>query len=529
MSYTTIVFLFFLLATGVLYFSVPKKIQWGVLLAASMFFYILSCGVKTAFLLAAATVIYIGALIIQTIEDKFAIRKKELEKNQRKELRKKAERKKKIIAAASIILMILMIFSTKYFNFFGSIINQAMSASGIGHPIPVLKILMPLGISYYTLMGISYITDVYRKTITAERNPLMLLLFLCYFPHIIEGPFDRYAPLSNQFRQSHRPDYDRIKNGGIRLVWGLFKKFVIADRAGLIVNTVFSHEDMYSGSVFIIAILLYTLQIYTEFSGCMDMVCGTSQIFGITISENFKRPFFSRSINEFWRRWHITLGEWLKDYVFYPVSLSGHFKKINEKIRKHINSKYLLALIPSAYALFFVWFCNGLWHGASIKYIFYGLYYYILMMMGQAAKPLSDKCLAKLHVSRNSHGYHIFEVIRTCIIVCFGMMIFRSGSLSQACSVFTGIFTNFNISQIFSGALMVKGIHIWDYFILAISFMLLLTISYLQEKGMNIRETLSKQIIPIRWTIYIILLFSIIIFGAYGGNFANTTFIYGEF
>lgn len=529
MNYPTVTFMFFLLASGFVYFAVPKKLQWGVLLAVSMSFYILSCGSKTIFLLAATGIIYFAALGLQRYENIFSTKKEGLKRDDKKALKKSILRKKKTLVFISVSAVLMLLLGTKYFNFFGSIINNITGFADSGLSVPHLEILLPLGISYYTLMAISYVTDVYRGTVKAEKNPLMLLLFLCYFPHIIEGPFDRYGHLSDQFRAPHYMDYDRIKTGGIRMVWGLFKKFVIADRAGLIVSTVFADTSSCSGSVLLFAVLLYTLQIYAEFSGCMDIVCGTSQMFGIGIAENFKRPFFAGSINEFWRRWHMTLGTWLKDYIFYPISLSSHFKKINEKAKKHIKSKYLLTLLPSAYALFFVWFCNGLWHGASGKYIFYGLYYYIFMMLGQMIKPISDKLLSRFKISRGQGLYHILEVLRTWIIVCFGMLIFRSETLSQAGNIFIRIFSDFRISGISDGTLLSGGISGHDYIILALSFLLLFTVSLMQEKGIKMREQISQQFLPLRWTVYLILLFSVIIFGAYGGNFNNATLIYGEF
>lgn len=529
MSYATVTFLGALLATVCIYFIVPKKLQLYVLLTASLAFYMLSCGIRVIFLLLAAAVLYGSSLIIERLDAGFAAHKKAIDRDEIKTLKKKTQQRKKAAVFAAVTLTLLMLIGTKYFNFLGDIVNHICGFAGYGEPVPVLKILMPLGISYYTLMGISYITDRYRGTAYHYKNPLLLLLYLGYFPHIVEGPFDRYDSLCSQLREPHYFDYDNVKNGGIRFIWGIFKKVVVADRAGLIVNTIFSDTAAYSGSVELFAVILYTLQIYAEFSGCMDMVCGASQMLGIRISENFRRPFFSASINEFWRRWHITLGAWLKDYVFYPVSLSGHFKKLNSVLRKHISSRHLLTLLPNAYALFFVWFCNGLWHGASVKYIVYGLYYYVLMMLGLLLKPVTSRFLAFFHISKESAGYHAFEVIRTCVIVAFGMMIFRSETLGQAWNIFSDIFTDFNASQLFTEALLPKGISGWDYLIIGVSFLLLLAVSVLQEKNIALRNMLQRQALPVRWTVYLVLMFSIIIFGAYGGDFTNTAFIYEEF
>lgn len=523
MSYTTITFLIFLPAAGLLYYIVPKRIQWTVLLAASLAFYILTCGKMTVFLLAATAVIYAAGLALGRLDRSFDSRKKELDRAAKKELKKKTDSKKRAVVLVSVILMVLMIFCTKYFNFFGDIINSITNAIAHSRPVPALQILMPLGISYYTLMGISYIVDVYRKTAKPEKNPLMLMLFLCYFPHIVEGPFDRYDSLCSQLRAPHHIDYQRIKNSGIRLVWGFFKKLVIADRAGLIVSTVFAEPGTYSGSVQLLAVILYTLQIYAEFSGCMDIVCGASGMFGIDIAENFRRPFSSRSISEFWRRWHITLGEWLKDYVFYPVSLSGHFRKINTFVKKHVSSGYLTALIPGAYALFFVWFCNGLWHGASVKYIVYGLYYYVLMMLGKFTEPYTDKLAKKLHINKESKGYSVFQVARTVVIVNVGMLLFRSSTLVEFGKLFGKMFTSINFMDFCS------IIKIQDGIILAVGFVVMLLVGIIKEKGIDIRMWLIEHNFVIRWLVYYFLLFSTIILGAYGIGYGGAAAIYAQF
>lgn len=529
MNYPTIMFLVFVMFTGIVYFSVPKKMQWSVLLLSSIAFFILACGIRVVFLLIACTILYISALIIQHFDDSFSKIRKILEKSERTILKKKVQRKKKTILIIAIICVLCMLLCTKYFNFFGSIANDLAGLLGYKDIVPFVKILMPLGISYYTLMGISYITDVFRGSIKAEKNPFMLLLFLCYFPHITEGPFDRYDKLAFQFRKPHYIDYERIKNGGIRFVWGLFKKFVIADRAGLIVNTVFSEHENLGGSIMTLAVILYTLQLYAEFSGCMDMVCGISDMFGIREAENFRRPFFASSIADFWQRWHITLGQWLKDYVFYPISLSSHFKRINDSIRKKGLSEHFTIFLPSAYALFFVWFINGMWHGASGKFIFYGLYYYILMMAGRITAPASEKIVSYLKTDKNSRVYHVFTVIRTCIIVCFGMLIFRSDTLSDAGNIFISIITDQNISEVFSGVLINSNTHLRDFLILFISSVILFCVSLLQEKGVSVKALLSMQKLPVRWILYLCLLFSVIILGAYGGAYDNMALIYGEF
>lgn len=526
MSYMSITFMILVVMLGLAYYLMPKKCQWGLLLLASLVFYVFTVGERTVFLLLATGVIYVAGLLLERQAQAFDAVKKTLERDQRKERKKEMEKRKKRIVGISTCLLLLMIATTKYANFFGSLAFDISHLFGGKTEFTAMELLLPLGISYYTLMAISYVVDVHRGTIHAEKNPLMLLLYLCYVPHIVEGPFDRFGDLETQFRTPVKFDYDRVKQGAIRVLWGVFKKLVIADRAGMLVNVVFENDANYNGATYLLVIALYTLQIYAEFSGCMDLVCGISSIFGVSIAENFRQPFFSRNINEFWRRWHITLGLWLKDYVFFPVSLSEHFKAVSNFVRSHVKSSHFVKFLPSAYALFFVWFCNGFWHGASVKYIVYGLYYYALMMIGQLINPVSDKVLGTLHISRESKGYHLFEVARTWVIVGFGMLIFRSKTLGQAGSMFGGIFTRFMVA---CQPLTVEGIDALDYVVLALAVIAMIRVSVLKEKNVNVMQELESKSLPVRWLVYFALIYGIILLGAYGGEFNNTTFIYGEF
>ncbi|MCM1115548.1 MAG: MBOAT family protein, partial [Clostridium sp.] len=262
---------------------------------------------------------------------------------------------------------------------------------------------------------------------------------------------------------------------------------------------------------------------------CIEIVSGASEMFGIKIAKNFNQPFFSRSINEFWRRWHITLGLWLKEYVFYPVSLSGSFKKVNGFVSKHIKSEHLVKMIPAAYALFFVWFCNGIWHGASGKYIFYGLYYYVLMMLGEFTKPFTDKLCAKLKINREAKPYHLFQMIRTFIIINIGMLIFRSATIGESTHLFFSMFKSVNIVELFNGTFTIENITSKDYFILAVCVLVLFVIGLLNEKNIEIRKQLASKPFILRWLIYFVLIFATIILGIYGGNYGNAAMIYGQF
>lgn len=528
MEYTSFIYVIFLAICGILYYVLPKKMQWIVLLIASLAFYVSIAQILVLYMLATTLIVYLSAIAIQRHKDDFKSKKSALDKAERKALKEKTKAKQKRILTATVVVTIGVLAALKYCNFFGSIVNGIGSIFSATALVPVFKIALPLGISYYTLMTVSYIVDVYRGTIKAEKNYFRLLLFVSYFPHIMEGPFDRYDKLDAQFREPHSLDYDVIKNGALLIMYGLFKKLVIADRAGLIVSGIFDSQSAGGTSIFV-GMLVYTLQLYADFSGCIDIVSGTSQMFGINVAENFRQPFFSHSINEFWRRWHITLGLWLKEYVFYPVSLSKNFKNFDKFVKKHVKNDYLTKMIPAAYALFFVWFCNGIWHGASGKYIFYGLYYYLLMMLGEFAKPLCDSFCQKAKIDRESKVFGLFQIARTFIIVNIGMLIFRSATLADCGAYIAKMFTSFDFGALFNGTIAIKNVSNYDYLVLILGVAVLFVIGLLKEKGHSIRAELFAKPLVLRWSIYLVLIFSTIILGIYGGNFENAGMIYAEF
>lgn len=524
MSYSSLGFLVFTAITCIFYFILPQKCRWTVLLVASITFYAINSKLLTVFILLSTAVLFVFARLIDKQNRLYKERKKQLQKDERKALKAKTDRIKKVYIAFAIIIDAAFLLVLKYTGFFAATADSILSAFGADISVKAISFILPLGISYYTLTGISYVTDVYRGNIKAETNPLKLLLFLSFFPHIVEGPFSRYGELSPQLFEGSSFDFIRLKSGLLRVLWGLIKKIVLADRAAFLVNAVFDDPAAFSGANALLAVLLYTFQIYTEFSGCMDIVCGISEMLGINLAENFRQPFFSKSIDEFWRRWHITLGAWLKDYVFYPVSLSKSSKKLSAFCRKRLGG-YYGALIPAAYALFFVWFLNGFWHGASWKYVFYGLYYYVLMMLGKLSKPLFDK----FKFNRQNNTFKAFQIIRTDIIVFTGMLIFRSHDLKTAGSMLNSIFTSFNFSVFTDGSIInYENFTPWDFLIIVIGVLALLFVGILKEKGVNIREKILERSFLLTWAVLLSFIFILIIFGIYGGDTVST-FIYGQF
>ena len=488
MSYASVEFLLFVLVLVLIYYIFPKKHRYIVLLIGSLIFYYLFSGKYIIFILLSSVITYFSGKLIEKYNDK-----------------------RKLILTLSILLNLSFLLVLKYNNFFGDIFRV------VGINIPYKKFILPIGISYYTLETISYLTDIYRKRMKAENNYLKVLLFLVYFPQIVEGPIANYSRLSKTLFNTEKFNYDNFVSSFVLIGWGFVKKLVIADRAGIFVNNVF--ENNYGGILLIIGILLYTLQIYADFSGCIDIVSGVSELFGVKLDENFKRPFFSKSIQEFWRRWHITLGTWLKEYVFYPISLSKINMKLNLKLMK-MKSKYLSKFIITAFPLFFVWFFNGMWHGASFKYVVYGLYYYVLMMIGILLEPILKKIISIFKVNTEVWSYKFFQAIRTILIVCFGMFLFRVDSFAQM-----GVMLHSKAST----ALFSLGLKKADFALLIVGIFIMLIVGVMQEFNINIREELQKQNLIFKWLVYYIIIFSIIIFGIYGKGYDAASFIYGGF
>lgn len=524
MTYTS--FEFFIIYFGaayVLYSILPKKAKWCVLLVSSLFFYFIATRGHIEYILISSIIIWLVGIIIQKFNDAFTEKKKLVSKEERKKLKSKYHNYKLSALTVGILINISLLLVLKYANFFGSTINTLFDAN-----LPKFSIVQPLGISFYTLQAISYITDVYRGKYKACKNPLKIALYLSFMLTIIEGPIARYDQLGTQLGEGKNFNFKNLVFGAQLVVWGLFKKVVIADRAADFVNNVFDDAKFNSGIIVLLAILIYTLQLYCDFSGIMDVVIGLGEMMGITLPENFTRPFFAKSINEFWQRWHITLGAFLRDYIFYPISLSKPFMKLSKNARNKF-TPYYANLIPTAVALFFVWFANGMWHGAAWKYIVYGLYYYALMMIGLFAEPLSAKVCNRLKIDRKGKGFALFQMIRTFIIVNFGMLIFRADSLKTVGNAVKVIFTNPNFQTLSVGSKNGLGLDILDYIILILGTILILIVGIVQEKGIHIRERISKLPFAVKFIIYMLSILIVIILGAYGEHYGAVDLLYANF
>lgn len=524
-SYTS--FAFFILYFGItflLYTLIAKPYKWCVLLAGSWIFYFISSKGHILPLIAATLLVWGTALGIQKLSDTFKKKKKGLARDERKALKKKYKTYQSLVLTAGIVGTVAILLVCKYSGFFIETVNSLFHAH-----LKELKVIQPLGISFYTLQAVSYLADVYNGKYEARKNPLRISLYLSFMLTIVEGPFARYDNLGYELEQCSSFDAHRFERGVQRIIWGLIKKIVIADRAAEFVNAVFDYHDSYHGIVIIFGVLFYTLQLYCEFSGVMDVVCGLGDMLGITVPENFARPFFAKSINDFWTRWHMTLGAWLRDYIFYPISFSKPFMNTVKSARKKFNP-YYANLIPTAVALFVVWFTNGFWHGSGWKYIVYGLYYYVLMMVGMFMEPLFAKICEKIRLDREgSKWFALFRMARTFAVVNLGMLIFRADTLQQAFAMLKSVFAGLNLSAMLPGSGNGFGLDLFDYAIIVFGTLLVFAVGVLGEKKIDIREKITALPFAVRFIGYLAAVVIIVLAGAYGEGYGVVDLIYANF
>lgn len=529
MTYWGVSFLaVFLPLTIIIYNIVPQKHRWKVLLVASAAFF---------WSISSKLIVYLifTTIIMHEFGLWFAVNQKEkeeklqnCEKEQRKQIKQEYLKKQRRVLVFTSLIQIGILAVLKYSGFFASNINNLLSFLNIPIQIPISRFLIPIGISFYTLQAVSYMIDVYKEKIKPEANIFKLALFISFFPQIMEGPICRYSETAEQLYKGEKVTYHTLTFGLQRMLYGMMKKMVIADRLNPIVTNIFCDYAKYDGGIVAVGMILYTLQLYMDFSGTMDIVIGIAEIFGVKMPENFRQPFFSKTISEFWTRWHITLGAWFRDYIFYPVSLTDKCKKLTTKLRKKVGNFYG-PLAASTIALFCVWICNGLWHGEAWNYIFFGMYHFTLILIGRVIEPLVKKVNDKLHINSNNFIYKGLQIIRTTILVFIGELFFRADGLSTGIVMFKEMITKFSFNLIKDGTILQLGIDKADFIIVAITVIIIFVISLLKEKKVNIRESIGNKNIVVRWTLYYALILMIIIFGAYGIGYIPVDPMYAQF
>lgn len=538
-SFFSVIYLLVFLPVVIMMFTVfPGKSKPYVLLFASYIFYFLVCRWLIGYLIASTISVYVWGVILGRFHNR---RDAELERLKaekeagkadikllKKEIKKKYQKKLRVVMWLGVLTHIGLLLVIKYSGFFAENINALLSGLGVGASVTVFKFLMPLGISFFTMQAVGYIVDVYRGTIKADKNFGRIALFMGFFPQIVEGPICRWSQTAEVLWNTRRIEYKNLTFGIQRILYGMFKKVIIADRLHPIVEEILLGRTGYHGGLLFIGAIGYTIELYMDFSGTIDAVIGTAEIFGVKMPENFRQPLFSRNITEFWKRWHITLGAWFKDYIFYPVTLTNPMKRLAGWGKKKIGN-YYGPMLSIAVALFCVWFSNGLWHGAAWSFIFYGMYHFFLILLENIFEPPCQKLNKKLHINKDAVWFKGFQILRTLILIFIGEMFFYEESLANGIGVFKTIITDFSVAPGIMHVVKYVKSDVYDLWAIGIGLLVVLVISILKERGINIRESLSRRNIVLRWAILYALILAIIIFGAYGNGYIAIDPMYANF
>ncbi len=540
MSYTSLNFLLFVSITVLAYFLFPlKKQKWTVLLAASYVFYLFAGYKYAAFIIFTTLSTFLIGLWLEKVTAKsksnIKLHKAEWSREDKKKYKEKIKKQKRLILALALVLNFGILAFLKYYNFFAGSLNDVFGSWGMEFSAPTLKLFLPLGISFYTFQSMGYIVDVYREKTPAQHNPFKFALFVSFFPQIIQGPIGIYDNLAHQLFEPHDFDFTRFKHALELILWGLVKKMVFADTAVIAINNATSDYNSYGGTSLTFIIVLYAFQLYADFSGGIDISRGVAQIFGIDMMENFKRPYFSKDINEYWRRWHISLGNWFKNYLFYPLAMSSLFINTSKKIKSTkfgstAAGAHIAKVLPTSIASFVVFFIVGVWHGASWKYVGFGVWNGGIIMISVLMKPVFEWCHKKLHINPKSVPYTVFQILRTFVVILVGYVFDVAPSFMQAMRTFKLFFTDQSISKGWA-EIGTLGIVRNQYLLLIFGALFIFIISVIQERNdkTTIREMLDKKPFIFRWVAMFVGIMLVVSLGVYGSGFDAADFVYMQF
>ena len=519
------------LVTGILYYAFPLKKRWTVLLGSSLVFYFIG-GISTGYFMLLTTVcIWLVALWLDkhnNIQKAYLAAHPELTRDEKKQYRLSVQHKKRLILALGLVVCFGFLVFLKYFNFLSGQAFSILHLFGVKAAAPKINLALPLGISFYTLQATSYIIDVYRGKLAAEKNPAKIALFVCFFPQIIQGPIGRYGALAPQLFEGNRFDPVKFRHGLELALWGVIKKLTIAEYIGLIADNVFDNYTQYTGFVIFLGSVAYGFQVYADFSGGMDIISGIAETFGIEMAVNFERPYFARSIAEFWRRWHITLGAWMRDYVFYPLSLSRGFGKISRWARAHIRGTGG-KIFATSLATFIVYLIIGVWHGANFRYIAFGLWNGVLITASLLLEKTFLRWKSALHIDDKSAAWRAFMTLRTGLLVFVGRYFTRAPRLRSVFTLLKTTVLHPQPSQLFDGTLLSFGLAKTDFLVIALGLAVLLTLECFQERGVQIRAALEKKSGFVQWLTVTALLLAVLLLGVFRAGYIPSGFIYTQF
>lgn len=498
MLFNSVDFLLFFPVVCLCYFVIPYRVRYLFLLGCSYFFY-MCWNPEYALLMLTSTVItYVSGLLLASA-DRISEENKRIGR-------------KKLYVALSFASNLMILFFFKYYGFAASTIVRGLGSLGIEAAVPAFDAILPVGISFYTFQALSYTMDVYRGDIYAERNFFKYALFVSFFPQLVAGPIERSKNLLIQINERHKFDFERVRSGLLLMLYGYFQKIVLAEYLGIAVDNVYNTYAERTGFQLLVATIFFAFQIYCDFGSYSNIAIGAARVMGFNLMENFNTPYFALSVADFWRRWHISLSTWFRDYLYIP--LGGNRKG---KVRKWFN-------------LMVVFGVSGLWHGASWHYVIWGLLNGAYQVVGEWFRPAREKVMEILHVDKTVFSHKLLQILITFTLVDFSFIIFRAESFMKSLGVMK-IIAGFGRGSWFTWGdnLEVMGLTLATRNLLVVALVILVVADLCKYNRINIIEWITKQGIWFRWLVYFAAIFGVLIFGVYGPGYDASAFIYFQF
>ena len=487
MDFVSLEFYLFLFVVLAAYYLVPPRFRWYVLLAGSFaYFWLATVSVRSL-------VVFIGIIVVSWA---FGLVLEAVGHSNRDVFARK------LVVVVCVALVLIPLVLSKFQPLLATI-ETLLGCSNTG-------VVVSIGLSFFTMQIIAYLVDVYRGTVAAQHNFLKYTLFVSFFPQIIQGPIPRYEQLEPQLVEGHRFDARGVTKGFMLILWGFFLKFMIADKAGVVVDAIFGNTDAYRGVYVLVGGVLYSVQLYADFLACTTLARGVAELFGIQLVNNFDHPYLSCSIKEFWGRWHISLSSWLRDYVYIP--LGGNRKGA---LRRYINVAITFAV-------------SGIWHGTGWKYLLWGLMHAAYQIVGELTQRLRDRFFALLGISAQSDARRWISRTTTFVLVMLAWIVFRASSTSEALFMLHSLVATYNPWVLFDDSLLELGLGWKQWIVLLASIGLLIQVSVWQGR-MSLCDRVLEQPFVVRCMLYVVTIVCIMVFGTYGYGFDAADFIYGGF
>ena len=527
MLFTSVRFAVFTGVLIVLYHILPRKFRWPLLLLASYLFYATWDKRYLIFISVTSLSAWLcGLFIAGTNEGTKALiaGKGDITKEEKKAVKEKGKRRIRAFMLVTVLLNLGILAVTKYTNFVIENINNLMGAAGA---LKAVDILIPMGISFYTFRTVSYVIDCARGTTVPEKNPFKVMLFTSFFPQLVQGPISRWNDLSKTLFSGNNAGYEGFLDGFMRILWGYAKKLIVADRMIVAVNCLIKNPDKYYGAYVFCAMMFYALELYCDFTGGTDITIGIAKCLGIDIKENFNLPYFSKNIKEYWNRWHITMGSWFTDYIFYPLSVSPRMLKLSKWSRQHLGNA-VGKRVTVYLSCFLVWLATGIWHGAAWNFVVWGLLNFAVIMISQELEPLYARFHGRFGF-KEKNWYKIFEILRTILLMSMIRMLDCYRNVPLTFKALGTMFTKFSFKVFSDGSLLGLGLSLKDYIVLGVSTCILLAVSIVKARsGRDMREILRERF-PLYCASCAVLFVAIVILGCYGKGYDATQFIYNQF